>query len=94
MKKIKRKKIYRPHAVQRIMERTDISIKVLEEKIRHKKFLFVEKQSHTRSLCVTKINGESIWFILRKPNVIITIIPNENKKVQRYIKKGVVFNES
>lgn len=91
MKKMKRKKIYRKHAVQRVIERTDVSIKTLEEKIKHKQFRFIERQSHTRSLCVTKIKGENIWFVLRKPNVLITIIPNENRKIQKYIRDGVVY---
>lgn len=90
VQKIKRKKIYKKHALKRVIERTDINLKELEDRVKHKTFLFISKQSHTRSLCVAKIRTSVIWFILRKPDIIVTIIPHENKRVQKLSKLSYI----
>lgn len=87
------KKINQVHAATRLAERYDESIldtvtfEKLVRAVAQKEFHFVARQTSSRSVCYTCIDGAEVWFVLnRLRGSIITVLTEE--QAQAHIAEG------
>jgi hypothetical protein len=70
-----KKRITEHHAAIRAIARTGRPFWRLREEVEAGRFERLRSQSHTRTLCRTDIDGETVYFVLNKKRLsIITVL--------------------
>jgi hypothetical protein len=73
------------HAAARLVQRytATCSIAELQQQIATGDFEFKRRQSVSRSLCLTVVNGHDVWFVLnRKTREPVTVLTPEQAQTQ------------
>ncbi len=73
------RRVRETHARMRLRQRTSVdSFNRLRQAVKEKRFSYLRRQTHTRSLCLARIDGEEIYFVLnRDKGTIITVLTSE-----------------